>query len=451
MMKQETVLEMLKLGYNIFLTGPAGSGKTFLLNKYINYLKKGDIEVSITASTGIAATHLNGRTIHSWSGIGISEEMTEKQIKNLKEKDILVSRIISAKVLIIDEVSMLNAKRLDLIDRVCQAFRQDFRPFGGMQVVLCGDFFQLPPVARGAEDKRFITESEVWKNSDIKICYLEEQYRQDDEKFLKVLNAIRNNSAGKETYEELQKRINKKIKSKIKPTKLHTHKVDVDSYNNFELEKIKGKESVHMMKSEGNDFLIKNLKDTYCLAPETLKLKVDAVVMFVKNNFAKKYVNGTIGKVIAYDDTYPVIETFSGDIITAYPERWMIEEGGEVLASVDQVPLRLAWAITVHKSQGMSLDCAEIDLSKTFEYGMGYVALSRVRSLAGIKLIGINEMALKVNEKAIILDKELIQKSKHDLAAFMSIKRKELKENQKKFLKINKKGNIYEGLLSGLG
>ena len=447
-MKQKDAIEILKLGYNVFLTGPAGSGKTFLLNKYIDYLKKNKIEVSITASTGIAATHINGRTIHSWCGIGINETLTDSQIKGLKENDNLTSRIIPAKVLIIDEISMLNANRLDLIDYVCKAFRQDLRPFGGMQVILCGDFFQLPPVARDKEDSRFVTESKIWNSMDINICYLDEQYRQDDKKFLSVLNDIRNDSVDHKTYNLLQRRLNKKIDSDIEPTKLHTHNMDVDAYNNFELNKLEGREYIYEMYSEGIPYLVQSLKDGYCLAPETLKLKQGAVVMFVKNNFAKKFVNGTLGRIIGFDDDsgYPVVETFSGDFIVASQEKWAIEEGGETVASVSQVPLRLAWAITVHKSQGMSLDCAEIDLSKTFEYGMGYVALSRVRSLDGIKLLGINEKALKVNKKAIDLDKELLKRSQEDLSDYCKINKKTVKKTQKSFLEKNKENNSAGGI-----
>lgn len=447
-MKQDDIFEILKLGYNIFLTGPAGSGKTFLLNKYIDYLKENKINPSVTASTGIAATHLNGRTIHSWCGIGINEKLTDSQIENLKAKEVLSYRIISAKVLIIDEISMLNARRLDLIDYVCKAFRQDLRPFGGMQVILCGDFFQLPPVARGEEDDRFVTESNIWNNMDIKICYIEEQHRQNDEKFLEILNDIRKNTASHKTYNILRQRMNKQINSKIRPTKLHTHKMDVDAYNNIELSKLKAMEFAYDMYSEGAPYLIQSLKDHYCLAPETLKLKVDAIVMFVKNNFAKGFVNGTLGKVVGFDenDGYPIVEIFSGEQIIAYPEKWIIEEGGEVAASVSQVPLRLAWAMTVHKSQGMSLNCAEIDLSKTFEFGMGYVALSRVRSLDGIKLVGINELALKVNDKAIILDKELTMRSQEDFDNYCNLGKNVIEKKQKTFLKNNKDRNVFKGI-----
>ncbi len=214
------------------------------------------------------------------------------------------------------------------------------------------------------------------------------------------------------------------------------------------MNKLEGEGYIYEMHSEGVPHLAESLKNGYCLAPETLKLKIDTAVMFVKNNFAKGYVNGTLGKVIGFDEdtNYPLVETFAGDHIIAFPEKWRIEERGETVASVSQVPLRLAWAITVHKSQGMSLDAAEIDLSKTFEYGMGYVALSRVRSLDGIKLIGINHQALKVNDRVIELNKELLKRSEDNLKEYNKFKKKDLKERQRSFLNNNKKSNSIGGM-----
>lgn len=435
-MKQDEAEEILKMGRNVLLTGPAGCGKTFLLNKYIHYLKKKKIDVGITASTGIAATHLDGRTIHSWCSMGIKEKMTDDQMNNFVENKHLWHRVRYTNTLIIDEISMLNASRLDLVDQICKAIRQDLRPFGGMQIILCGDFFQLPPVAKNGEDGRFVTESDIWNEMDIEICYIEEQFRQEDEKFKRVLNDIRGNRVSDNTYNILQERLNKPVDANIRPTKLHTHNKDVDAYNMFELNKLTGEERMYEMQSEGVPHLIKELKRG-CLAYQTLPLKIGAVVMFIRNNFDRHYVNGTLGKVVTFDEDsgYPVVETVSEDMIIAYPESWTIEDDGKTTASISQVPLRLAWAITVHKSQGMSLDCAEIDLSKTFEYGMGYVALSRVRSLAGVKLVGINELALKVNEDAVELDKKLYIKSKKDLEKFNQLGKRAIKKNQKDFLK----------------
>ena len=404
-MTQHQALKILKSGVNVFLTGSAGTGKTFLLNQFVSYLKKAKIKVAVTASTGIAATHLEGRTIHSWSGIGIRKDMDEKAIKRLVKNKNLYKKIRKTKVLIIDEISMFDADRLDLVDRICKKIREPFLPFGGIQTIVCGDFFQLPPINRG-QKPRFAYESSVWRNSDIKVCYLRKQFRQNDLEFTNILNKIRLNKAGQEELNLLKTRLYKSINSSIKPTQLYTHNINVDKINDYELSRIPKKEMTYYMTSYGNKDLVDFLKKS-CLSPEELKLRVGAIVMFVKNNFDAGYVNGTLGKVIDYDDNkYPIIKIKSGRKIIASPSSWTIEEDDKVIASIKQIPLRLAWAITVHKSQGMSLDTAEIDLSKSFECGMGYVALSRVRTLDNIKLMGINQLALKVNSEIVEKDKE---------------------------------------------
>lgn len=404
-MTQQQALKILKSGANVFLTGSAGTGKTFLLNQFISYLKKSNIKVGVTASTGIAATHLGGRTIHSWSGIGIKKEMDEKSLKHIAKDKRLNKRIKETQVLIIDEISMLDAKRLTLVDQVCKKIKDPFLPFGGLQIIMCGDFFQLPPVNQG-EKSQFAYESPVWQNSNIRICYLSKQFRQNDPIFTALLNKIRENKAGLEELNLLKTRLHQSINLSVKPTQLYTHNIKVDTINDSELSRIPKKEMTYHMTTQGLKPLVDFLKKN-CLAPAELKLKIGAIVMFVKNNFEAGYVNGTLGKVVDYDDNkYPIIETASGQHIIAFPLTWNMEENNEVVASVRQIPLRLAWAITVHKSQGMSLDAAEIDLSKSFEYGMGYVALSRIRKLDNIKLMGINQIALRVSPKVVEKDQE---------------------------------------------
>lgn len=412
-MTQEEALDILKLGYNVYLTGQAGSGKTFLLNKYISYLKKNKVKVAITASTGIAATHMNGVTIHSWSGLGVKEKLADGDIRKLLRRRYLRKRFLITNILIIDEISMLHSFQLDLVDRICQAFKENSVPFGGMQIICSGDFFQLPPVQKNKNDEaKFVTESEVWRNMDIKICYLQEQHRHADSKLSKILFDIRNNSINDESLRLLSSRENKEVSFIIKPTKLYTHNIDVDAINSLQLDKIKEKEFAFNMYSSGELKLVELLKKN-CLASEELVLKKGAKVMFLKNNFDRGYVNGTLGKVVGFDDNeYPIVKTFSGKKIIATPASWTIEEDDVVKAEISQIPLRLAWAITVHKSQGMTLDAAEIDLSKAFERGMGYVALSRVKTLDGIKLMGFNETALEVNSKVISLEKDLLRQSK---------------------------------------
>jgi ATP-dependent exoDNAse (exonuclease V) alpha subunit len=406
-MKQREALDILKAGRNVYLTGAAGSGKTYVLNDYISYLKERGVVVAVTASTGIAATHIGGVTIHSWSGIGIKESLTKSDMERLEQKEYLWKRYDKAKVLIIDEVSMLAPMMLDSIEGLCRKMKRNDKPFGGMQVVLSGDFFQLPPIVSRGSNIRFIYSSEAWRNMDVRICYLNEQFRQKDNDLENILGEIRNGGISTKSKKLLDSR--KNIDSHTK-TKLYTHNVDVDNLNDEELAKLKGKEYVYKMTGRGKKNLIENLKKGI-LAPEILKLKKDAMVMFVKNGFDKGYVNGTLGKVIGFEEGLPIVKTFSGRKIAVSDVVWAIEEDDKILAEISQLPLRLAWAITVHKSQGMSLDAAEIDLSKSFTPGQGYVALSRLRSLKGLNLKGLNEMALEIHSDVREIDKTLLFES----------------------------------------
>lgn len=407
-MKQKQALEFLKTGKNVFVTGPAGSGKTYLINSYIKYLKEHDIDVGITASTGIAATHMGGVTIHSWAGIGIKAYLDDSDIDSMSEKPYLSKRFEKVKVLIIDEVSMLHHFRLDLVDQVLRQMKKVNDPFGGVQIILCGDFFQLPPVSRfGEPETHFIYHSTSWRDAGFAICYLDEQFRQSDSDVINILNEIRSGKVSEKSHKLLQGRMNKKTIN-IEPTKLFTHNGDVDNINYAELEGLVSKEeAIHHMHSKGQPYILETLKKS-CLAMPILKLKLGARVMCVKNNFEHGYVNGTLGVVAkCKKDEDPVIRLSNGKLITIEKASWKIEEDGNVKAEIIQYPLRLAWAITVHKSQGMSLDAVEVDLSKAFEPGMGYVALSRVRSLNGLTILGLNKTALEVNEEVLLFDEKL--------------------------------------------
>ena len=409
-MTQETALKILKAGRNVYLTGPAGSGKTFVLNEYIEYLKDRGIGVAVTASTGIAATHLKGTTIHSWSGIGIKDDLSPQEIDSMVQKENLYKKYQKANVLIIDEISMLKPRMFDALNRLAKAMNESEEPFGGMQVVLSGDFFQLPPVVRYGEESRYIDASEVWRAMDIRICYLDEQYRQDDDQLSKILQEIRDGEISDSTYETLESLIGQKNKNGFQSTRLHTHNVDVDNLNELELKKLDEKEQVFQAQTFGRpsaiDSLVKGI-----LAPSDLRLKKGAVVMFVKNNFEVGYVNGTLGTVVGFEYNKPIVETLDNKMITVEVDTWEINDNGKTIASVEQFPLRLAWAITVHKSQGMSLDAAEIDLSKAFVAGQGYVALSRLRSIDGLTLLGINNQALSIDPYVLELDKWLKKES----------------------------------------
>lgn len=431
-MTQAEALEILKAGSNVFLTGPAGSGKTYLLNQFIEHLKAAKIRVGVTASTGIAATHIGGRTIHAWSGLhvldkSLSRKEVEKRVKNLMYKDELVALYNETQVLIIDEISMLDAEYLELLNSACQAMRQSPMPFGGLQLVLCGDFFQLPPVSTVERRTHFAFKARAWQSARLRICYVDEQQRYIDNQYVGVLNDIRHSQVTAETLKILKSRLKSAMPATVQATRLYTRNIDVTAVNDIELDNLPTPEKLFTMRTFYKTKEHMYLRDQlvkHCMAPYHLILKIGAVVMFVRNRFDERvenaYVNGTMGKVVDFveeeDCFLPVILTNDGHKIIARPQTWSyddLDEQGryEAVASITQLPLRLAWAITVHKSQGMSMDEVVTDLSGAFEYGMGYVALSRVRSLKGLSLLGLNRKALQVNPEITAFDDKLRQAS----------------------------------------
>lgn len=434
-MTQEDALNILKLGHSVFLTGGAGSGKTYVLNEYTKWLKSHVMSTAITASTGIAATHIGGVTIHSWSGIGIKDRLTEYDIDEMEQKKNLYTRYKSTQVLVIDEISMLHATRLDMVDLIARTIRRDERPFGGMQVVFCGDFFQLPPVTRSKEIeiKDFAFHAKVWKKMNPVVCYLTTEYRHTGDNLSLVLRGMRSGILEDGHKQDLLTATQKSV-AHIPHTKLFTHNEDVDRINNAEYKNISDEEKTFEMTTKGKANLVDSLIQS-CLAPEILKLKVGTRVMFVKNDPGKSYNNGTIGVVVKFTNLgFPVVKTISGKEITATEDAWRIEEDGKIKAEIKQIPLRYAWAITVHKSQGMTLDAAQIDLSKTFTFGMGYVALSRVRTIEGVELLGFHDDALLMHPEILRLDKEMHQKSTRAEEALQKYNKEELVRLQEKFI-----------------
>ena len=448
-MTQNQALDILKTGANVFLTGEPGAGKTHTINTFVDYLRRCGVEPAVTASTGIAATHIGGMTIHSWSGIGIKTKLDKYDLDKIASSEYLVKRINRTKVLIIDEVSMLSANTLDMVDMVCREIKQSAEAFGGIQIVLVGDFFQLPPIIKtdftqnkqssltslSESSKIFACDGGAWQRSRPIICYLTEQHRQDDKDFLAMLSGIRANKFSEKHLEYLNSRQIEHEDMPENTTKLFSHNFNVDKVNDGELSKIEDETKLFEMTSTGNDKLVEVLKKG-CLSPENLELKVGAVVMCTKNNQKEHFVNGTLGVVTEFDEFsgYPIIKTRSGYKVTIEPMDWAVEENGKIRAQITQVPLRLAWAITVHKSQGMSLDAAVMDLSQVFEYGQGYVALSRVRRLSGLYLLGINERALKVHPEILKKDADFKKQSEEAEKVFGELSLGELKKMHENFV-----------------
>jgi ATP-dependent DNA helicase PIF1 len=432
-MMQTEALAILKTGANVFLTGEPGSGKTYTINQYVQHLHDCGIDPAITASTGIASTHIGGVTIHSWSGIGIRDYLSEQDLDVLSSNEPLVKRLNKSSVLIIDEISMLSAQTLDMIDLICRTLRRRAEAFGGMQVVLVGDFFQLPPISRD-HNSAFSFRANVWKSARFVTCYLTEQHRQLDTEFLELLGCIRSGDIDTLHHEILQSCIEKQSSSAT-ITHLYSHNADVDRLNDKELEKIKEKPRMYTMTSVGSKSTVESLKKG-CLSPELLIIKPGAVVMCTKNNSIVGYMNGTLGTVTGFvpDTNYPVIKTLSGEKIVIEPVEWIVEMDGKIRARITQIPLRLAWAITVHKSQGMSMDAAKIDLSNAFEYGQGYVALSRVRSLEGLYIVGYNDRALLVHPEVQSVDTMFRERSKHAVYTFGAMIEKDLETMHQRFV-----------------
>ena len=396
---QLKIIDLFENKKNIFVTGGAGCGKSFLLN-YLKqkYLAHGLV---VTASTGIAAVNIGGSTIHSWSGIGVGNLPIEKIAQNLLTAKFSRVRksILQAKSLAIDEISMISSQTLDLIDQILRFVRQDEDPFGGLQILFFGDFLQLPPINNIANDIDFCFNAKCWDELNLEICHLDEIFRQDDQKFVKILNNLRFVSLDQEDKEVLDGRVDA-IDSNIaiKPTILTTHNYKVEKINNYHLNNITHSEICYEAKYQGNQNKIEFLKKN-CIALPFLKLRKGAQVMMTKNTYQKEgIINGSLGVVQGFSSkkNYPIVKFSNNLELTIAPQEWVVESYDKVKkeliidASVAQIPLILAWAITIHKSQGLTLDKISCDLSDIFSPGQAYVALSRARALSGVFIEKIN-------------------------------------------------------------
>lgn len=410
-MDQTHGLAVLERGESALITGPAGSGKTFLLSRFITHAKQAGKKVAVTATTGLAATHLGGATIHTWSGIGVAQSLPPQFIATMSKTR--REQIERADILIIDEISMLHDYRLDMVDTICRQVRGCDAPFGGLQVVMSGDFFQLPPVNRAGEAAGgFAVQARAWAELNPRVVYLQEQHRQDDDELLGILNALRAGDIRRHHAEALLARVDVSPPPGQGVTELHTTNADVDSINARHLAALPGQPYSYDYATTGSKNYVESLQRSV-LAPAELVLKKGALVMAVKNSPTRQYANGSIGIVEDFETgtEYPVVRFTNNRVVTMVPASWELRDGTRKRASISQIPLRLAWAITVHKSQGMTLDAARIDLRKAFTPGMGYVALSRVKNLRNLYLYGINRTALQMDPQAHQINQWLLEQA----------------------------------------
>lgn len=413
--EQKTVLAAIERKQNIFFTGSAGTGKSYLLRYIVGMLPPS--HTFVTASTGVSACQINGMTLHSFAGIGRGTGPVKEIIQSMSKKSGVVKQWKQCRHLIIDEISMIDAEMFDKLDVIARVLRQNNDPFGGIQLILCGDFFQLPPVSKNGQDKKKLCfQSKAWKHC-IDLCVeLRQIYRQKDASFVRLLQEIRIGRCTPSTTAILESTANNKLdKNGIIATRLCTHRDDVDFTNKTKIEKLSGE--YVKFKSLDNSEAYSTWLDQALPDTKLLRLKLGAQVMLTKNiDVGNGLVNGARGVITGFKTASgslavttqqraqaaaPIVKFLSGLEMAITPERWSLKIAQDCMAIRRQIPLKLAWAVSIHKSQGMTLDCVEMTLSRVFECGQAYVALSRASSLTGLRVMDFTSSCVRSNVDAL--------------------------------------------------
>lgn len=395
--EQRRVLDAILGGKSIFFTGPAGTGKSLILKRLSEELEKRNrlATTYFTATTGIAALNIGGTTLHKFVGFGLLKESAEKLVEKIQRggmSSFTRSRWLQTRLLVIDEISMLSGPTLDKIDAIAKEVRRNDRPFGGIQVVFCGDFFQLPPVAKGNMRGEYVFDSKSWEDTVEEIIVLKTVFRQkSDPLFVDLLNKIRKGEVPEnmaEILEQTRAGTGADDDDGIVPTKLFARNDDVNAMNDQQLSALPGEEVVYKSVDQffGKNATKRDVPDGVTI-PETLKLKVGAQVMLTFNiNVAVGLCNGTRGVVQRFRSGFPVVKFDNGMELLVNQLPMDFEERGHLVFRRVQLPLRLAWAITIHKSQGMTISRLEVECNGIHQDGQFYVAISRARSLKGLRL-----------------------------------------------------------------
>jgi ATP-dependent DNA helicase PIF1 len=423
---QKKAFDLMVKRENVFITGPSGTGKSMVIFLYKN-LYESQRNIAITSTTGVSALLINGTTLHSYLGLGLGKEsvkdLTDKILKNPKLK----KKWIELDTLIIDEISMLSPELFDKIENIGRNIRQPLSllnktftkqsPFGGIHIVVSGDLLQLPVVG----SDKFIFEADCWNTCIPNIIYLKEIMRQTDLDFQEALNDVRYGNFSKKTKKLLLDCVDKNLENKvgIKPTKIYSTNFSVDETNEKELDKIASLDSeTDFYKYEMEILIYENSKDKNlliekykknCIAPTEIELCKNAQVMLLYNiDLEYGLANGSRGVVIDFINDFPLVKFINGEERIIDYHKWDIKEDGKIIASIKQIPLKLAWAITCHKSQGCTLDYAEVDMDNIFTYGQAYVALSRVKNKEGLCIRNINFSNIKADPKALEFYKKIL-------------------------------------------
>jgi ATP-dependent DNA helicase PIF1 len=372
--KQSYALDLMKSGQNVFLTGGAGTGKSFVLRKFLSE----NPEVPALASTGAAAILIGGRTLHSFFGLGILEGGFQKTCERALKNPKVVRRIKKAKAVVIDEVSMLSGATLRAAEGIARLARNSKAPWGGLQIIACGDFAQLPPVTRMGENTDWAFLDEIWALSGFQSILLDEVHRTKEEDFLKILQCIREGDVTEEVKKFLNSRV-LDLSEDFTGTRLFPHRATAEEFNLKRLAELEGEVVALPTEYMGEERAKENLRKQ-APVPEILHLKQGALVMIRKNDVDGAYVNGSMGHVRSIGKEKITVDLVDGGEAILKPMLFEILDGdGNILASARNFPLSLAYASTIHKAQGATLDRLVVDLSKLWEAGQAYVALSRVK------------------------------------------------------------------------
>lgn len=401
--EQSRAVERVMSGENILITGAAGTGKSFLLRYIVQELERQHPgQVAVTATTGIAAANIGGQTLHAYAGIGLGWGGANRLAKQIMNKSHAMKRW-QAKVLVVDEVSMLDGSLFTKLEDIARQVRRSKKPFGGLQLVLCGDFLQLPPVKDSSSEVEttFCFQTPAWENCGLgqgKVMLKQCVRQAEDKVFADILNEVRLGKLSANT-QKILKACHKDVKPPppedgIMPTKLYCINKDVDEENNTQLEKLPGK--IEELKAEDTwpeEVSDKSQKANMVATmnkrlPKTLQLKVGAQVILIKNRPEAGLVNGSRGTVVAFRFGFPLVRFDNGKLIRVQRETFELKASCGAMLKRDQVPLKLGWALTVHKAAGLTLSRAELNVGRAFEAGQTYVALSRLTGTKGLWITG---------------------------------------------------------------
>ena len=403
---QRYAYELMALGKSIFITGAGGTGKTSCIKMFYN-LYKNSKNIAMTSTTGTSAILFNGTTLHSFLGIGLGKGTVKNISDKILDKKYILKRWTKLNVLIIDEISMLSPILFDKLEETARIVRNNSLPFGGIQLILSGDFCQLPCI----DSNEFCFSANSWNNCVKNTCYLTEIIRQSDQDFQNCLNEVRIAQLGPKSISMLQSRVGVELTNSfgVIPTRLYPLNKDVDDINTKELDKLAITDSTFYQydiefkvhSSKNVDFIIEKYKK-HTIAPETLQLVVGAQVMLIHNlDIDSKLVNGSRGIVIGFSSDIPIVKFVTGEERLIDYHVWEIEECDTKILTITQIPLNLAWACSIHKSQGCSLDYVEIDLGNIFEYGQSYCGLSRVKTIEGLSILSLDLDKIRAHPDAV--------------------------------------------------